>query len=146
MIKNTPENLMSRVEMIPESGCWIWLGALQGKFYKRNNGGYASIKYHGRLYPGHRLFYELFKGPIPDGLHIDHKCRVTCCVNPDHLEPVTSQENFRRGVGNKGEYHLAKTHCPSGHEYIEENTMYSSKKGRRYRVCRTCRRKYDRAS
>ena len=49
----------------------------------------------------HRYVYELFRGPIPDGHVLDHVKKKGCkhrdCVNPDHLEPVTQQENTLRG-------------------------------------------------
>ena len=55
-----------------------------------------AVGHSARVY-AHRASYELAKGPIPDGMHLDHLCRVTCCINPDHLEPVTNRENARRG-------------------------------------------------
>ncbi len=70
----------------PNSGCWFWLGALSR--------GYGSLK-NARA---HRVAYEMTIGPIPEGLVIDHLCRVTSCVNPDHLEAVTQAENVRRGL------------------------------------------------
>jgi hypothetical protein len=73
---------------------------------------------------------------------VDHLCSVRHCVNPAHLEPVTQKVNVRRGKkGDKGKktgaMQKAKTHCPAGHEYDEENT-YTSKKGCRH--CKQCRR------
>lgn len=76
----------SRVHYEPNSGCWLWAGADNGDGYGKFRGEYA-----------HRLSYKRHKGPIPDGMHLDHLCRVPCCVNPDHLEPVTNKENARRG-------------------------------------------------
>lgn len=73
--------------------------------------------------------YEAFVGPIPDGLQIDHLCRVRHCVNPAHLEPVTIAENVRRGAA-------AQTHCKYGHEYTPENTVIHHGG----RECRTCNR------
>lgn len=86
-----------------------------------------------RLLYAHRASYEMFVGPIPEGLHLDHLCRVTLCVRPGHLEPVTLRENTLRG--RAGDYQRAKTHCPSGHEYTEEN-MFNSPKG--HRICKPC--------
>jgi HNH endonuclease len=70
---------------------------------------------------------------------IDHLCRVRCCVNPDHLEPVTTQENIRRGeVSLVSKSRAAsRKHCPRGHFYSEKNTLT---KGRKYRTCRECKR------
>lgn len=58
---------------------------------------YGRIKINGRMRQAHVVAYELVKGTIPYGLQIDHKCRVHCCVNVDHLEAVTPSENVRRG-------------------------------------------------
>lgn len=111
----------------PNSGCWLWMASLDGRGYGQINRG------DGRPIRAHRLSYEMHKGPIPDGMDLDHKCRVRCCVNPDHLEPVTRQVNILRG-----ESHVARqsrqTHCKNGHEYIAENTV----RYRNKRQCRTC--------
>ena len=84
-------HFLSKVSPEPTSGCWLWTGGLEEKGYavlcKPNWKGHRAA---------HRFSYETFVGPIPDGLQIDHKCRVRSCVNPDHLEPVTSAENNRR--------------------------------------------------
>lgn len=76
----------------------------------------------------------MFVGPIPDGLVIDHLCRNPQCVNPMHLEPVTPEENTRRGIG--GWNTRAKTHCPQGHPYSGANLYINPTSGAR--VCRTC--------
>lgn len=74
--------------------CWVWqLG--------QNKWGYAKIKRGGITMSGHKYFYEIHKGRVPDGLILDHLCRVRHCVNPDHLEPVTYTTNTRRGTGTK---------------------------------------------
>ena len=85
----------------------------------------------------HRYSYELFVGPIPRSLVIDHMCRVRHCVNPDHLRIVTRRINNLQNTVSHVALNPDKTHCPVGHLYDEENT-YVSKRG--YRQCRpaTC--------
>lgn len=72
--------------------CWLWTAAI------RRRSGYGVFSHQARTMLAHRFAYELLVGPIPDGLVIDHLCRVRHCVNPDHLEPVTQRENLRRGM------------------------------------------------
>lgn len=77
-----------RYEVDPETGCWLWLGSTMY--------GYGRCSHKGKSHQAHRVLYERHKGPIPEGLQIDHLCRNKRCVNPDHLEAVTSVENARR--------------------------------------------------
>jgi len=111
--------------------CWLWTGALIGN-------GYAQ---HG-TYPNaqlvHRISYRYHIGEIKDGMQIDHLCKVRNCVNPDHLEQVTQQENMKRS--SVLEHSLGLTHCKHGHEFTKENTIWRNE---RHRSCRTCtRRRY----
>ena len=108
----------------PNSGCLLWLGAI-------SKSGYGNFWADGTIWRAHRWAYQHFVGPIPTGFTLDHKCRVRCCVNPDHLEPVTVKENVLRGIGH-GARAARQTLCKSGHEFRPNR----SKRG--YRVCRTC--------
>lgn len=120
------ERMRSLYVVNAETGCWDWTG------YKTDKGyGRVMLK---RLHPkrlaAHRVSYELWRGKIPDGLHIDHLCRNPSCINPDHLEPVTQAENTRRGlVGNQ-------VVCQRGHPFSGENLGFH----RGYKRCKTCRR------
>lgn len=108
------------------SGCWLWTA----KIGRNGYGRYAEAEL------AHRVAYELWKGPIPAGLEIDHLCMVKHCVNPDHLEAVTHAENLRRRDLIYG-IRTAVTECPHGHPYDSTNT-YLSPSGRRQ--CRECAR------
>lgn len=126
-----PQTLDSVLDrcIVGDSGCWLWQGFL-------NQYGYGRAKWRGRNWLVHRLVYELMERPIPAGLTIDHLCRVRNCLNPGHMEPVTSRENTLRGDTVPAR-HLAKTHCSRGHEFNEENT-YRFGPERRWRQCRPC--------
>lgn len=128
-------------EYKPELGpCWIWQGAPKRE-------GYGEFHFEGRKQYAHRLSYQWSVRPIPDGLHIDHLCRVRICVNPAHLEPVTTLENTMRGDGPRltGERGRTLPKCKHGHEFTEENTLWSQRaNGRWRRQCKQCAR--DRAA
>jgi len=116
----------------PMSGCWLWLGSVNGK-------GYGRLYSNGKLVLAHRFSYELHVGPIPTGLVMDHLCRNSYCVNPAHLEPVTQRENVLRGeslVAKKAR----QTHCKAGHEFTKGNLSTFEKSGR---ACLKCKRARD---
>src|SRR3990167_6536977 len=129
---NLKEKLEARYVPEPNSGCWLWDGTTRAN-------GYGCLRMNGKQQAAHRLSYELYLGPIQDGLVLDHLCRIRCCVNPAHLEPVSQKENCMRG--DTGKHWADKTHCPHGHEYTKSNTAVKS--GRRH--CRECAREYARA-
>ncbi len=76
------------------TGCWIWKRA-------KTSTGYGHLTINNKQVLAHRFVYEKYKGTIPEGLTLDHLCRNTLCVNPDHLEPVTHAMNCRRGKNTK---------------------------------------------
>lgn len=114
--------------------CWLWQRRLDAK-------GYGQFWYDGRNVRVHRFAYEFLVGPIPDGLVIDHLCRVRHCVNPAHMEVVTHAENLRRQVPCIEKPWLVKTHCKRGHELAGEN-VYITPRGTRH--CRPCQRTRNR--
>jgi hypothetical protein len=125
-----PERFWDKVGVEPNSGCWLWLGHLCRK-------GYGRYKLRGKLNLAHRFAYEALAGAIPVGLQCDHLCRTRCCVNPEHLEPVTQAVNSARGRSHWRE----RTHCPHGHEYAPENTARTKKQ----RYCKECNRQWQRS-
>lgn len=128
----TVDWLMKWVIPEPNSGCWLWTGTV-------NPGGYGCVGFHKKTRGAHKVSYLLKHGTIPDGMDLDHLCRVRSCVNPDHLEPVTRSENLRRGEAgdNLARAALSKTHCPAGHPYSGTN-LYICPRG--HRDCVTCQR------
>lgn len=129
------ERLLRRVEVT--ASCWNWTGNI-------DKTGYGHIETReGKAQLVHRVAYQSLVGAIPDGKEMDHLCRNRRCVNPDHLEPVTRQENVRRGIAavvNRARGQ-ARTHCRNGHPYNEANT-YIARSGKR--DCRACWRERER--
>lgn len=111
--------LADRIEVVGD--CWLWQGTISQK-------GYAALWWDGKMRVAHRVIWEGLVGPIPEGLTLDHLCRVHNCVNPDHLEPVTNAENTRRG------WRKNRWQCRNGHELTPENVYI----WRGARICRTC--------
>lgn len=115
--------------------CWIWLGTDAGN-------GYGVFFYQHKNIQAHRFAYECLIGKIPDGLQIDHLCRNRKCVNPYHLEPVTTRENLLRGETIAAR-NARKKYCAKGHLLAGNNLVrYNLKEGRR--ACRLCYNEYMR--
>ena len=123
------ESFWRRVTKGDPSECWLWTGS-------KDTPGYGRVQIDKKQVCAHRMAYELCVGPIPDGLELDHLCRVPLCVNPEHLEPVTRRENLLRG-NTVPARRAAQTHCLRGHAFDEANT-YVDARGRR--GCRACGR------
>lgn len=118
-------------KVVKTDSCWLWAGGENGKGY-----GFMKVVAGESPVYVHRFAYDLLVGPIPEGLTIDHLCRVRNCVNPDHLEAVTSRVNTLRGFGTSAQ-NARKTHCKNGHRFDAGNTRI---KGDGWRECRSCKR------
>ena len=110
----------------------------QGWRDKEGYGGFSIGAKSAGNARAHRWAYEHYRGPIPDGLTLDHLCKTPSCVNPDHLEAVTSRENLFRANSFQAR-NLAKTHCPQGHPYDEGNTYVDNDGARQCRACNRLR-------
>jgi hypothetical protein len=117
------------------SDCWIYAGATDRHGYPQLTHMVEGKKKTTMI---HKAMYQTERGEIPAGMTLDHKCRVTTCINPAHLEPVTLKENILRG-DSPWAVHARKTACVNGHPFDEENTGRDNQ-GARY--CKTCRRKH----
>ena len=105
--------------------CWVWQGS-------RRRDGYGQLSVNAKPAAAHRVAYELYVGPIPKGLEIDHLCNNGRggCVNPKHLEPVTHAENGLRRYQRD-----PITKCRRGHLFTDENTYVDPKGSRNCRIC-----------
>jgi hypothetical protein len=122
-----PERFWKKVTPEPSTGCWLWTGST-------TESGYGYFRLDGKARRAHRVAFTRLVAEIPDGLELDHGCRVRCCVNPAHLTPMTHKENCRRSPIIMRRH--AKDSCPHGHPFTEENTM--ERRTRVGRECRTC--------
>lgn len=134
------ERIVASTAIDSISGCWVW-GA---SFSREGYGVMAWIDDSGRKqYGAHRVSFVAHGGVIPEGMQLDHLCRNRSCVNPQHLEPVTPQENILRSPIAQGSLNAAKTHCPQGHPYDEANTrLWTGRNSKGYLVtsrnCKAC--------
>jgi hypothetical protein len=119
---------LTKIDPQPD-GCWLWTSAT-------NNRGYGKIRRNMRWVLAHRASYELFVGPIPVGIVVDHRCDTPLCVNPLHLELSTNADNVLRGSSPLAK-NARKTHCPYGHPF--DGTRRARQGFRKpSRVCKVC--------
>lgn len=124
------ERFLPKMQVIPDVStypgpCWVWTAYTNPKGYGRFNSSVGIL--------AHRWSYTHFVGPIPEGWQIDHLCKYTGCVNPEHLQAVTTHEHAH--ITKSWEHFSGKTHCPQGHPYEGENLIMWRNK----RSCRLCR-------
>lgn len=133
---DTPEGVQNFIRQRvneDEAGCWRWSGSL-------NQSGYGRVNVKNPVgVLAHRVSYTAWNGAIPEGLHLDHLCRVRDCVNPAHLEAVTKKVNDLRGFSGPA-VNSRKTHCSKGHEFKPENVYIQRKPNGDFlrRQCRAC--------
>jgi hypothetical protein len=123
---------MARVELDPNTGCWLWTGSLDTHGYGQFRGRQAHI-----------VAWEAVRGPVPDGLVLDHiVCRVRRCVSVAHTRAVTKRTNTLENSFAPTAINAQKLECPQGHPYDLDNTTRAKDGSRR---CRACNRERARA-
>ena len=128
---STLQRFMNRL-IILRSGCWELKS-------KNKAARYLTIYDGAKSVTASRFIYKETFGTIPEGLELDHTCRNTRCVNPDHLQTVTHTINVQNGLLGISHFNKEKTHCPHGHEYTADNTyIYREMRGGLGRMCRQC--------
>jgi hypothetical protein len=118
-LEQVPPRYRTRLK-VDDNGCWLWTGA--------KSQGYGYVAIFRKATRVHRLLFELFVGPVPEGFQLHHKCEVRACCNPDHLAVLNQLDHSAR--------HLS-THCARGHLLSEENVIKVN--GRR-RQCKRCKK------
>ncbi len=134
MVETLPDRVRSKI-VSDGDGCWFWVGS-------RNRKGYGNLRRDqadgGQVIAAHRYVYQKLVGPIPEGLQIDHLCRVRHCVNPKHLEPVEPVVNTRRSPVAPAAIRGRRTHCDKGHPFAGENLRWRNRRGIMSRICVEC--------
>jgi hypothetical protein len=120
---------LKHLNRLGQDECWLWGGHV-------SKDGYGRTKALGVSKSAHRIAYKIFKGPVPDGLTLDHLCGNPRCCNPGHLEAVPHRVNVLRSLTSPSAVNARKTHCKNGHEFTSGNTSVFNG----MRRCRACLR------
>lgn len=137
LILSEQEYILDRIYADPNTGCWLW------SLYT-NKAGYGTCRWgpgSRRTQTAYRRSYRAFRGEIPDGLYLLHKCDNPICCNPDHLEPGTQAENIRQAVDRKrmarGERHYATKFTAADVRAIRSDRRSLGEVAREYGVGKT---------
>jgi hypothetical protein len=124
-IEKLPDRFWHKINKT--DSCWLWMGKIDD--------GYGRFFINGKHYLVHRMAYAVLKNKLQENTQVDHLCKVRNCINPDHLEEVTSKENTRRGLS--GKFNTDPNKCPYGHDY--DYLLEGKAKGSVYLSCNKCK-------
>lgn len=129
------EQIFNRIEIEPNTGCWLWTGP-----YDKN--GYGKMGYNYAHWRTHRLVFSLVNNITLDkNKLVCHRCDTPSCINPDHLFLGSWKTNMEDKVskGRLRNQNMEKTHCVHGHEFTAENTILDKTRiGNIKRTCKIC--------
>lgn len=125
-MKEIEKRFLESVGFNATTGCWEWLRARTVlKSDGRLDKDYGGFSISGKRIKAHRAAWLLFRGNLPDGKVLDHLCRVKNCVNPDHLEPVTTQQNtWRASIFELLDDEWSCVHPIEGNAYFTAGLMW----------------------
>lgn len=132
------EAIENHVEKVTESGCWIWMGGTQIIGGSRT---YGRLWVGGKMVRAHRVSYEVYNGPIPDGMLVCHRCDIQPCVNPAHLFLGTHKDNENDKVRKGRHASQRKESCANGHKFTAMTTTIT-REG--WRGCKECKKEWNR--
>jgi hypothetical protein len=110
------------------NGCHIWIST-------KNNKRYGVVQNNGKSVIASRASYAIYKGEIPHGMQVCHRCDNPPCVNPAHLFLGTGSDNMKDAVAKGRQANVAKTHCPQGHEYAGVGRLDAKSNSRACQIC-----------
>lgn len=115
------------------NGCWLWTASTCA-------GGYGRVYLRNAVWQVHKMVYEIFVGPVPEGYVLHHRCKNKRCCNPAHLKLVTQGENLELDgvLVTRTPPNPLRTWCKNGHELTDDNVRWRTVHGKRWRVCRLC--------
>jgi hypothetical protein len=132
------DRFMEKVSVEPNSGCWLWTASVSPSGYAKF-GITRSVSVE-----AHAWAYRRFRGDVPRGWDVHHKCEVKCCVNPNHLQAI-EKATHREITDTPCSRNKKKSHCLNGHPFDEKNTHYDKNGGRSCRACHSIRQNSARA-
>lgn len=115
------QRFLEKVMPEPNSGCWFWTGSL-------DENGYGFFRVDRKMARAHRVSFELFCQPIPEGLNVLHSCDTPCCVNPDHLRLGTHSDNMKDRSARKRAPHLHRPGSKNGQAKLNEDQVCEIRK------------------